>query len=140
MEISGTLRTADPELRAHLKQRIREICDGIAAACGARVELDIIAGYCALINTASEAERVLRLAGSLLGEDNAVYREAPSMGGEDFSYFLEQAPGAFWHLGCAPSQPAPPLHSRDFVPDERCLPIGAAMQCALVLDRMGMLD
>ena len=62
------------------------------------------------------------------------------MGGEDFSYFVEAAPGAFWHLGCAASQPAAALHSRDFVPDERCLPIGAAMQCALVLDRMGMLE
>ena len=62
------------------------------------------------------------------------------MGGEDFSYFVEQVPGAFWHLGCSASLPAPSLHSRDFVPDERCLPIGVAMQCALVLDRMGALE
>ena len=62
------------------------------------------------------------------------------MGGEDFSYFVAAAPGAFWHLGCSASLPAPSLHSRELVPDERCLPIGVAMQCALVLDRMGMLD
>ena len=140
VEIHGTLRAADPALRDRLKQRIRAICDGVAAACGATIELEIIPGYAALMNTPAEAARVIRIAGSLLGEDNAAYREAPSMGGEDFSYFLEQAPGAFWHLGCAPSQPAAPLHSRDFAPDERCLPIGAAIQSALVLDRMGMLD
>jgi amidohydrolase len=140
VELHGTLRTADPTLRAQLKQRIRAICDGVAAACGATIELEIVTGYAALMNTPSEAERVIRVARSLLGNENAAYREAPSMGGEDFSYFLEQAPGAFWHLGCAPSQPAPPLHSRDFVPDERCLPIGAAIQSALVLDRMGILD
>lgn len=140
VELHGTLRAADPALRDQLKQRIRAICDGVAAACGATIDLEIIPGYAALMNTPAEAARVIRIAGSLLGEDNAVYREAPSMGGEDFSYFLEQAPGAFWHLGCAPSQPAPPLHSRDFAPDERCLPIGAAIQAALVLDRMGMLD
>ncbi len=140
VDIEGTLRTCDPEQRAHLKQRIREICDGIAAACGARVELDIITGYCALINTASEAERVLRLGGRLLGSENALLRPDISMGGEDFSYFVEKVPGAFWHLGCSERLPAAALHNRELVIDERCFPIGAAMQCALVLDRMGMLE
>ena len=83
---------------------------------------------------------MLRLGGALLGRENALTRQDPSMGGEDFSYFVEEVPGAFWHLGCSTTLPAPTLHSRDFVPDERCLPIGAAMQCALVLDRMGILD
>ena len=87
-----------------------------------------------------EVARVFRLGRALLGAQHVSERESPSMGGEDFSYFCAAAPGAFWHLGCAPSQPAPPLHSRNFVPDERCLPIGAAIQSALVLDRMGMLD
>jgi len=140
VEIKGTLRTADPALRAQLKQRIREICDGVATTCGTTVDLEIITGYAALMNTPAEAERVLRIGRQLLGEANATFRELPSMGGEDFSYFVEKAPGAFWHLGCASAQPAPTLHSRDFVPDERCLPIGAAMQAALVLDRMEMLD
>ena len=140
VEIRGTLRTADPELRAHLKARIRAICDGIAGACGARISLDIVPGYIALMNTPAEAERVLRLGGALLGAENARVRESPSMGGEDFSYFVAKAPGAFWHLGCAAATPAPPLHNRAFAPDERCLPIGAALQAALVLDRMGMLE
>ena len=140
VEIKGTLRTADSALRAMLKQRIREICDGVAATCGTTIDLEIDTGYTALMNTPAEAERVVRIGRQLLGTENAAYREYPSMGGEDFSYFVEKAPGAFWHLGCASAQPAPTLHSRDFVPDERCLPIGVAMQAALVLDRMDMLD
>ena len=140
VRIDGTLRTADPALRKHLKQRIREICAGVAAACGAQIEVDIIDGYDALVNAPAEAERVLRLGAALLGSENARVRESPSMGGEDFSYFAEAAPGAFWHLGCSATLPAPTLHSRQFNPDERCLPIGAAMQCALVLDRMGLLQ
>ena len=111
-----------------------------AGACGARISLDIVPGYIALMNTPAEAERVLRLGGALLGAENARVRESPSMGGEDFSYFVAKAPGAFWHLGCAAATPAPPLHNRAFAPDERCLPIGAALQTALVLDRMGMLE
>ena len=140
VEIRGTLRAASPELRAKLKARIREICEGIAAASGAKIDLDIVTGYDALMNDPAEAARILWIGGKLLGQANALTREEPSMGGEDFSYYLEEAPGAFWHLGCSASLPAPTLHSRDFVPDERCLPIGVAMQCGLVLDRMGMLD
>ena len=112
----------------------------MAVACGATIEWEINTGYAALMNTPAEAERVLGLGRALLGAKYAAFRESPSMGGEDFSYFVERVPGAFWHLGCAPAQPAPPLHSRDFVPDEGCMPIGAALQAALVLDRMGMLD
>ncbi len=140
VRVEGTLRTADPALRALLKKKIRQVCSGVAAAFGAEIEVEIIDGYCALMNTPAEAARALRLGAELLGPENALTREDPSMGGEDFGYFLEAVPGAFWHLGCSASLPAPSLHSKDFVPDERCLPIGVAMQCALVLDRMGMLE
>ena len=140
VEMHGTLRTASPELRAFLKERIRAICSGIGAAFGATVEVEYISGYDVLINTPAETDRVLRLGGALLGAENALVRQFPSMGGEDFAYFVKQVPGAFWHLGCSASLPAPPLHSRDFVPDEHCLPIGVALQCALALDRMGALE
>lgn len=134
--LQGTLRTADPELRAALKQRIREVCQGIAAAMGATVDVNIITGYAPLVNDAKEANRILRLGRELLGEENVSMREEPSMGGEDFSYFSEAATGAFYHLGCATQQPAAALHHRDFTVDERCLPIGAALHCAIILDRM----
>ena len=140
VRIEGTLRTADPALRALFKQKVRQVCAGVGAAFGAEVEVEIIDGYCALMNDPAEAARALRLGAELLGGENALTREEPSMGGEDFGYFLEKVPGAFWHLGCSASLPAPSLHSKDLAPDERCIPIGAAMQCALALDRMGMLD
>ncbi len=140
VRIEGTLRTADPALRRLLKEKIRQVCAGVAEAFGARIEVEIIDGYCALMNTPAEAARALRLGAELLGSENALTRDDPSMGGEDFGYFLEAVPGAFWHLGCSESLPAPSLHSKGLSPDERCLPIGAAMQCALVLDRMGMLE
>ena len=73
---------------------------------------------------------------AMLGEKNVRLRAEPSMGGDDFSYFCQAVPGAFYHLGCASIQPAAVLHSKDFTLDECCLPIGAALQCALVFDRM----
>ena len=140
VDFRGTLRTADPELRAHLQKRIREVCEGIAAACGARCTVNIVPGYAPLINDGDEVARVFRLGRALLGARHVSERESPSMGGEDFSYFCAAAPGAFWHLGCSNRLPAPTLHSRDLYVDEACLPIGVAMQCALVLDRMGVLE
>ena len=57
---------------------------------------------------------MLDTAAALLGETHVLEAESPSMGAEDFSYFIEHTPGAFFHLGCADPahMPAPPLHSR----------------------------
>jgi len=138
VEIRGTLRTANREIRAMMKQRIRETAEGIAQAMGCRADVSIIPGYAALVNDDDEAARIMRIAGRLLGEENVVIKPEPSMGGEDFSFFCDCAPGAFFHLGCVPEDemPAPPLHSKDFHIDEDCLTIGTLMHVALVLDRL----
>ena len=117
-------------------QRIHETAEGIALAMGCRAEVSIIPGYAALVNDDSEAARITRVAGRLLGEENVLIKPEPSMGGEDFSFFCDCAPGAFFHLGCVREEemPAPPLHSRDFHIDENCLTLGTLMHCALVLD------
>lgn len=132
----GTLRTANAELRAMMKQRIAQIAQNTAAAMGCTAQVEIIPGYAALVNNAEEAARVKRVAGRLFGTENVVDRPAPSMGGEDFSFFSDCAPGAFFHVGCVSPvwMPAPPLHSRDFRIDEDCLTIGTLMHVALVLD------
>ncbi len=134
--LRGTLRTANAELRAQMKTRIREIVTGVATAMGCTAEVDIVSGYAALVNDAGEAARVKRVAARLFGPEHAVEKAAPSMGGEDFSFFSDEAPGAFFHVGCVKPEelPAPPLHSRDFHLDESCLTIGTLMHVALVLD------
>lgn len=136
VQMRGTLRTVDPELRALMIRRIREISAGMAAAFGTQIDVQFSEGYDALINDPDETNRVLRLARELLGDENVFVLEDPSMGAEDFSYFAEEAPGAFYSLGCATRQPAAALHHHDFYVDERCLPIGAAIHCALVFDRL----
>ena len=136
VRLRGTLRTANAELRAMMKGRIAEVAQGVAQAMGCRAEVNIISGYSALVNDEGEAARVGRVAKRLLGENGFVEKAAPSMGGEDFSFFTDCAPGAFYHLGCVSADrlPAPPLHSRDFELDEECLALGAMMHTALVLD------
>lgn len=136
VRMRGTLRTANAELRAMMKARIADIAQGVASSMGCSAEVEIIPGYAALVNNDGEAARVKRIAGRLFGAENVVDKAAPSMGGEDFSFFCDCAPGAFFHIGCVSPEwmPAPPLHSRDFHIDEDCLTIGALMHVALVLD------
>jgi len=136
VEIRGTLRTANSEIRAMMKRRIEAVAGGVAEAMGCSTEVLITPGYAALVNDAGEAARVRRVAARLFGEENAVEKAEPSMGGEDFSFFSDCAPGAFFHIGCVSAErmPAPPLHSRDFMLDEECLTIGAMMHVALALD------
>ena len=88
-------------------------------------------------NEAGEAARIRRVAARLFGEENSVEKPEPSMGGEDFSFFGDCAPDAFFHIGCTPAGklPAPALHSKDFYLDEECLTIGTLMHVALVFDR-----
>ena len=136
VSLRGTLRTANGEIRAMMKRRIAEVASGVAAAMGCTAEVRITSGYAALVNDEAEASRVMRVGARLLGEKNVVRKAAPSMGGEDFSFFCESVPGAFFQLGCVKKEdmPAPLLHSRDFHLDEDCLTVGAMMHVALVLD------
>ena len=136
VRMRGTLRTANAELRAFMKERIASIAANVAAGMGCEAEVNIIPGYAALVNDDHEAARVKRVAARLFGAEHVVDKPAPSMGGEDFSFFSDCAPGAFFHVGCVKPEwmPAPPLHSRDFRIDENCLTVGALMHVALVLD------
>ena len=136
VRMRGTLRTAHSELRAMMKARIEAIAKNVAMGMGCEAEVDVIPGYAALVNDDHEASRVKRVAARLFGEENVLEKAAPSMGGEDFSFFSDCAPGAFFHVGCVSPEwmPAPPLHSRDFRIDENCLTIGTLMHVALALD------
>jgi len=136
VSLRGTLRTANSEIRAMMKRRIAETATGVAQAMGCSAEVNITSGYAALVNDALEAERVRRVGSRLLGESCVVEKRDPSMGGEDFSFFCDAVPGAFFHLGCTAKEklPAPLLHSRDFTLDEDCLTVGALLHVALVLE------
>jgi len=132
----GTLRTANADLRDMMKKRIVSIAHSVAFGMDCEADVAIIPGYAALVNNNDEAARVKRVAERLFGMENVVEKPAPSMGGEDFSFFSDCAPGAFFHVGCvSPAwMPAAPLHSKDFRIDEDCLTVGSLMHVALVLD------
>ena len=138
VRLQGTLRTLSPETRERMKAEIGALVTGIAAAMGGSAELRTHSGYCALINDREALDRTLRVLRGRLGEEHVHMKEAPSLGVEDFAYFCNAAPGAFYHLGVAQDETTAahcaPLHSSEMDIDERALALGAELQTRLVLD------
>jgi amidohydrolase len=123
--LQGSLRTIAESSRTTLKQRMREICEGIARAAGVSIDLRFSAPLNAVVNDPRIAAAMEAAAQRVLGADGVKRLHRPSLGGEDFSVYLENAPGALLRLGCAvPGTQAPFLHSPLFDIDERCLPHG----------------
>lgn len=97
-ELGGTVRTFDPELRDFAQERLTSIATLIAKSFGAVADVEYSRGYPATINDAAMAELVREAAVEAVGED-MVKEGEPGMGAEDFSYFLNERPGAFWNVG-----------------------------------------
>jgi len=94
----GTVRAFDPELLDRTNRRLGEIATGIAGAMGGRAEVTIPRGYPPTVNDHAMAELVRKAAIEAIGEEN-VLPANPKMGGEDFSHFLRNRPGAYFNVG-----------------------------------------
>jgi hippurate hydrolase len=133
----GTIRTVSEATRAEVRAGVRRVAEGIAAAHGATVEVDLPAGYPVTINDDAFAEFVLDTARSLIGAERVVEMRAPIMGAEDFSYVLQQVPGALAFVGGMPDgldpATAPKNHSNLVVFDEAAMPVGVALYAAVAI-------
>lgn len=97
-ELRGTVRTFTAENREFLSKRIPELVKGIATAMRAEAEVDYTFGYPATVNDEAMTELVREAVGEIVGAENVI-TAAPRMGAEDFSYFLQERPGAFYFVG-----------------------------------------
>jgi len=98
-EIAGTVRTLRKEIAKKSEERIRTICDGLATAFGAKIEVDYQANYPVTFNHAEETVFASDVAANVAGDAQVHRGIQPVMGGEDFSYMLEARPGAFIFIG-----------------------------------------
>jgi amidohydrolase len=96
--LRGTVRTLIPSVRALVEKRVREVVAGVAQMTGAKIELDYVPGYPVTVNHAAQTEFATQVAKEIAGDAN-VHETAPMMGAEDFSYMLEERPGAFIFCG-----------------------------------------
>jgi amidohydrolase len=138
--IEGTIRAVSEKTRARVHDGIRRVVDGIAAAHGCAVEVEIEAGYPVTVNDDSFADHVLGLAGDVVGADKVVRQPHPVMGAEDWSYVLQQVPGAMMFLGGTDLDRNPataaPNHSNRVLFDERAMATGIATYAAVALDHL----
>ncbi|GAB2961897.1 M20 family metallopeptidase [Nonomuraea fastidiosa] len=136
----ATVRTFSKENRALAKRRLVEVVEGIAAAYGMTAETSFGMGYPVTVNDPTEAEFAGTTADELFGPGRYAVAPNPIMGSEDFSYVLENVPGAFIFLGACPPDrdpaTAPYNHSPDAVFDDSVLPDGAALYAALAHARL----
>lgn len=130
VRISGTMRTLDPKIRSLMKERIQEVATGICQGMGGQCTVQFEEGYMPIINHDDVVEVIEKNAIALLGRENVLHKEYPSMGVEDFSFFCHKAPGAFFYLGCGNKTEGivAPGHSPAFRIDENCLKIGVLLQ------------
>lgn len=136
--MTGTLRTLDPETRTFAAERIRALAENIAAGYGCKADVEIEWGYAALINTDAVIDILLPRAKELLGAEHVLMKQFPSLGGEDFSYFIDGSKkgGGFYQLGCGNSARGitAGLHNNGFDVDERCIPLGMRLQTEFLLE------
>ena len=98
-EIAGTVRTLKKEMAQLARERMLAICDGIAAAHGASINVDYDANYPVTFNHAEETVFAGDIAADVAGDARVHRAMPPVMGGEDFSYMLDARPGAFIFIG-----------------------------------------
>lgn len=128
--VTGTLRTLTAEAHDRLIRRIREIAAGVASAMGGEALAYITPCYPPLFNDEARWAVVEAAAREVLGNARVIRREKPSLGVESFAFFLDDAPGVFYDIGCGVGSA---LHTDTFRVDEATLLPGVAMQCASVL-------
>lgn len=142
VHLGGTIRTLAPETRAKIQSKIQEVVVGVAAGLGGEGLVQFEAGYPPVINDEQIVKVIQSNAAVLLGKENVLYKEYPSMGVEDFAYFCQAAPSAFYYLGCANHNLGiiAPGHSSKFQIDEACLKTGVLLQVANALSLLGNLS
>ena len=124
VNLVGTVRCTNLKLFRNIGNWLSENISSIANSCGADAKV-LFREITPPVNNNSEINRVLRDSGiKVLGQENVIELQKPSLGAEDFAEFLNEIPGAMFRLGVSSSNGCAPLHSSKFDPDERAIAVG----------------
>jgi hippurate hydrolase len=128
-ELRGTSRSFDPEVRALIERRMREIAAGVAKSFGAEIDISYKRGYPSTRNHPGETAFAAAVAAEIVGAQNVDADAPPVMGGEDFAYMLEKRPGAFLFIG---NGATPGLHNAAYDFNDEIIPIGCSYWVRLI--------
>ena len=128
-EIKGSVRTLTPEMRALAQKRITEIVEGVMKAFGMKYELEYHLGYPVTFNHAGQTDFATSVTKEAFGSDAINTDVPPTMGSEDFSYMLEERPGAFINIGNGDSAG---LHNPAYEFNDAAIPVGVNYWASLI--------
>ncbi|MDF1759756.1 MAG: amidohydrolase [Coxiellaceae bacterium] len=133
--LAGTVRTYDKTERDLIVNCIKDSFLPFEKQ-GYQFQLDYIKGYDAVVNHATGVDRIAAAATQIINQDKIEINTEPVGFGEDFCYYLQHKPGAFFMLGSGNKSKGITngLHSAQFDIDEDCMPIGAAIACQILND------
>ena len=126
--MGGTCRAYDKKVRKLLLKRIAKIARDVAKGMGGSAEANLITGYPPTINHDAPVDFVMEVAADVLGKKN-LHEAEPSMGGEDFSFYMDVVPGAFFWLGNG--KPDVPIHNPKFNFNDEALKTGMRVMSEL---------
>ena len=130
VEIRGTVRSMDPEIRDLAEARIHDICAGVGVAMGVEARLDFKRMYPVMVNHAAETEHAAEAARRIAGDCG----EAPLvMGGEDFAFMLEERPGAYILVGNGDTAS---VHHPEYDFSDEVIPAGCSWWAEIAETRM----
>jgi len=125
--LEGTVRTTRRDARDQIVGGIHRVAKAMGDLHGAEIEVSFGESAPPVVNTDRETDTARRAATDVVGRQSVVEQEYPSMGAEDFSFYLEKIPGCYVRIGTrGPDQAYVPLHSPLFDVDESVLKVGAA--------------
>lgn len=139
VRVEATVRSFSPENRALVRQLCHEVITGVASAHGVRAEIEYEPEYPVTVNDDTEAAFVADTVREVLGAENYQHDTTPESPSEDFSFVLQNVPGAFLFLGaCDADDPgaAPSNHSPLATFDDSVVPEGAALLAELAVRRL----
>jgi hippurate hydrolase len=131
VRMKGTVRTMDPKVQDFVERRIAEIVEGTALALGARADVDYRRGYPVTVNAAANTGYAIEVARAVSGRVDP--DTPPLMGAEDFSFMLNERPGAYIFLGNGDTAM---VHHPAYAFDDSAIPFGASWYAGIVEERM----
>jgi amidohydrolase len=136
VRLEGTTRYFEAKLGNFMKEQIEKLVNGICQAYGGFYELNYQYGFPPTVNDYQITSLVAQSASEILGKEKVHWIEAPSMTGEDFSFYLQQVPGCYFWLGTKNPDKGivNPLHSSSFQLDEEVLSLGTAILTQTILN------
>ncbi|AXV65501.1 amidohydrolase [Pseudoalteromonas lipolytica] len=137
VEMVGTIRTFDQDMRADIKKRLAKTAEMVAESGGAEAHVHIDHGYPVTVNDVELTKKMTPTLAGVVGKENLITTPLIT-GAEDFSYYALETPGMFFFLGVTPkgqdAVTAPSNHSPHFFADEKALQLGVNAMTQLVVD------